>query len=229
MVLITLENISIEAKDSKIIRNLNAEIESREFVAITGPSGSGKSTLLKFLAQLLSPNLKTSGRYCFQGQDVRDINPLDLRKQVSYCFQSPTLFGTTVRDNLAFPYEIRKVPFDEAKAVLYLTQLSLPATYLDKSITELSGGEKQRVALIRNVLIQPKVLLLDEVTSALDATTREVFWQWLSRYREETGVTIMMISHHEQEQAKADRQIALISRYSAATSGVETKEDHSND
>lgn len=178
-------------------------------LAITGPSGSGKSTLLKYLAQLQSPNLKTDGEYLFKGQNVMDLDPIKLRQDISYCFQSPTLFGETVRDNLQFGYDIRNLDFDEVKAKELLGHVELPTSYLDKDISTLSGGEKQRVALIRNVQFRPDVLLLDEITSALDAHTQRTILAWLDTYRKENNVTIVMVSHNENEQNLADRKIEL--------------------
>lgn len=207
--LIEVKQLNIKSQEKLIIQDFSLELQSGEFVAITGPSGSGKSTILKYLAQLLDPNLNCSGQYLFEGQNVDEMNPIELRKQVSYCFQSPNLFGESVRDNLSFPYDIREQVFNEEKARELLEKLQLPSSYLDKSIHELSGGEKQRVALIRNLLFEPKVLLLDEVTSALDLDTREKIWQGLSRLRKEKDIALVMVSHHESEQDLADRRLQL--------------------
>ena len=207
--LLKIDQLEIKTQNDTIIDNLSFEIESGDFVAFVGPSGSGKSTILKFLSQLLGPNLHVQGSYYFEGQDVCQINPMELRKEVSYCFQSPSLFGDSVRDNLEFPYKIRSMAFDEDKAKACLEKLKLPASYLNKSINELSGGEKQRVALIRNLLFEPKVLLLDEVTSALDTVTRDHIWQGLNQFRQDNNITIIMVSHHESEQKMADKKIEL--------------------
>src|SRR5699024_268385 len=138
-----------------------------------------------------------------------DLDPIKLRQDISYCFQSPTLFGETVRDNLQFGYDIRNLDFDEVKAKELLGHVELPTSYLDKDISTLSGGEKQRVALIRNVQFRPDVLLLDEITSALDAHTQRTILAWLDTYRKENNVTIVMVSHNENEQNLADRTIEL--------------------
>ena len=90
------------------------------------------------------------------------------RRASSYCFQQPTLFGETVADNLAFPYQIRKQVMDTKRVVTALNNVGLSERTLHQPIIELSGGERQRVALIRNILFLPKVLLLDEVTAGLD-------------------------------------------------------------
>lgn len=207
--LIHIDHLSIETNNQPIIKDLSFNVQANEILTINGPSGSGKSTLLKYLAQLHNPSLVTKGDYFFKDQHVLDLDPIELRQNVSYCFQAPTLFGATVRDNLQFSYEIRNMDFDEAKAKELLSHVQLPKSYLDKDITTLSGGEKQRVALIRNVQFRPDILLLDEITSALDSDTRKIIWEWLDQYRKENNVTVILVSHIEKEQQLADRIITL--------------------
>lgn len=207
MPLLEITDLSFEVDGKKILKDMNLSLEKCDFLSITGPSGSGKSTLLKIVATILS---KTDGEIRYQGKPIESYEPTEYRKEVSYCFQSPVLFGETVQDNLAFPYLIRDVGFDEEKAAEYLKMVGLPDSYLGKSINSLSGGEKQRVALIRNVLFQPEILLLDEVTSALDEENRQIIWKWLQEMREKTDMTILMISHNDKEAALADKQIHIV-------------------
>lgn len=207
MSLLEINSLSFEIADKKILEDIQFTIEEGEFLSITGPSGSGKSTLLKIIATILS---KTSGEILYNGKSIESYEPTEYRKEVSYCFQSPVLFGETVQDNLAFPYVIRQMEFDEVKAVAYLKTVGLPEDYLNKPITSLSGGEKQRIALIRNVLFPPKILLLDEVTSALDEENRQIIWRWLHDLRQKTEMTILMISHNEEEASLADKQIHIV-------------------
>lgn len=207
MSLLEINSLSFEIADKKILEDIQFTIEEGEFLSITGPSGSGKSTLLKIIATILS---KTSGEILYNGKSIDSYEPTEYRKEVSYCFQSPVLFGETVQDNLAFPYVIRQMEFDEVKAVAYLKTVGLPEDYLNKPITSLSGGEKQRIALIRNVLFPPKILLLDEVTSALDEENRQIIWRWLHDLRQKTEMTILMISHNEEEASLADKQIHIV-------------------
>lgn len=203
--LLNIKNYSVKAKDKTLVHGINLAIEKGEFVAITGPSGTGKSTLLKGIVELLDTNLTTEGEILYKGKSVTEYDPIELRQAITYTVQSPQLFGQTVRDNLKFPYDIRDQVFDEERAIQTLQNVGLDKSFLDKSIDTLSGGEKQRVALIRNVQFTPDVLLLDEVTSALDKPTREAIWKWLSDYQAEHDTTILMISHLEEEQALTDR------------------------
>ena len=220
--LIELNQISIFSEKKEIIRDFNLEVEAGDFVAINGPSGSGKSTLLKLMAQLLSTNLSYSGEYILKGKDSKQWDPIKLRQTVSYCYQSPNLFGHTVYDNLNFPYAIRDESFDEQRVLQYLENVKLDPSYLHKSIHELSGGEKQRIALVRNVQFQPDVLLLDEVTSALDNRTRLDIWEWLDQYRAENGTTFIMISHHDDQQ-RAEKTVTI---EKLTTRDKDKEEDH---
>lgn len=208
--IIKVDNLSIANQRQAIINQLSFEIQQGEFVSITGQSGSGKSTVLKFLAQLNDPTLKVSGSYQLLGKDVNDYSPIELRQIVSYFYQTPSLFGDTVRDNLAFPYEIRHEEFDEQRAIEMLNNVDLSQSFLDKNIKSLSGGERQRVALIRNLMYPSKVLLLDEISSALDFNTRQIIWSWLERYRQEHGATILMVSHLDEEHEMTDRKIEIV-------------------
>ena len=207
MALLEMEHLSFVSDGKVILDDISYSLEEGEFLSITGPSGSGKSTLLKIIATILS---RTEGEIRYQGKSLDEYVPTEYRKEVSYTFQTPVLFGKIVRDNLAFPYEIRKKEFDEKKAVAYLESVGLPKEYLNKEINTLSGGEKQRVALIRNVLFQPKILLLDEVTSALDEANRQIIWKWLQEMRNHSDMTIIMVSHNEEESSLADKNIHIV-------------------
>lgn len=187
-------------EEQKILDAITLSVEKGSRTTITGPSGSGKSTLLKIVASLITP---TKGQVLFHEQNIISLTPESYRMQVSYCFQQPTLFGKTVRDNVKFPYEVRKKTFQESHVLSLLEQVKLPKTYLDKKITELSGGEKQRVALIRNVLFLPEVLLLDEVTAGLDEESKQIVNQWLLRLNQEQHVTLIRVTHDTEEIAQS--------------------------
>ncbi len=136
------------------------------------------------------------------------IHYLTVRKWPIF-FQNATLFDQTVRDNVSFPYEIREKEFDEEKCTAMLERVKLDRSYLDKPIKDLSGGEKQRVALVRNLLFQPEVLLLDEVTSSLDAENKEIIYSMLDELNEKESITILSVTHDEREIDKADRVLTI--------------------
>lgn len=205
--ILSLDHIGLKSSGDCILKGISFNIEKGEKIVISGPSGSGKSTLLKIIGSILSP---TEGRILYKNQSIEAIEPTKYRKEVSYFFQNASLFDQTVRDNLSFPYLIRGETFSEEKARGYLEQVKLQSTDLDKPIKELSGGEIQRVALIRNLLFEPELLLLDEITSALDQKNSEIILALIERLNREKGKTILMVTHDQKQIAKADRLICLM-------------------
>ncbi|WP_125766945.1 ABC transporter ATP-binding protein [Lapidilactobacillus wuchangensis] len=195
MAILTLKNVSYTVDQQQIIPDLNLTVAANDFLTITGPSGCGKSTLLKLIASLATP---TSGEIIFAGKNQLDYERPLYRQQVSYCFQQPTLFDQTVRDNLQLPFEIRQQDFDQARVTNYLELVALPANFIDKKITDLSGGERQRVALIRNLIFPPKILLLDEVTAGLDSRSKEIV-QDLIRQLTQDKITLIQVTHDSDE------------------------------
>lgn len=136
------------------------------------------------------------------------IDPLTYRRNVSYCFQQPSLFGEKVSDNLSFPYEIRNFKVDQERVYQLLRDVNLGAEYLAKDINSLSGGEKQRVALIRNLVFLPKVLLLDEVTTGLDQASKEIVHHLIDQVHRK-GVTIVQVTHDQGEIESAQHIIQI--------------------
>lgn len=204
--ILALDGIHYQIEDQVILDAVSFTLKPGEFKLITGPSGCGKSTLLKIVSSLLSP---TRGNIIFGGKNIEAISPEEYRKQVSYCFQTPALFGNTVYDNLALPYQIRKLKPDEHKLRRDLLQLALPDSLLEKGINELSGGEKQRISLIRNLQFMPKVLLLDEITSALDEDNKRNVNELIQRLVAEQNLAVLWVTHDKGEIAHADEVITL--------------------
>jgi putative ABC transport system ATP-binding protein len=204
--ILVLDDIHYQIGDAVILDSVSFTLKPGEFKLIAGPSGCGKSTLLKIVSSLISP---TRGCILFDGQSIDDIAPEEYRKQVSYCFQTPSLFGATVYDNLALPYQIRKLKPDEQKMQRDLERLALPGNMLKKGINELSGGEKQRITLIRNLQFMPKVLLLDEITSALDEDNKRNVNALIHRLVAEQGLAVLWVTHDKDEISHADDVITL--------------------
>ncbi|WOI97407.1 iron efflux ABC transporter ATP-binding subunit FetA [Citrobacter koseri] len=204
--LLQLRKVGYQAGATKILNNISFMLNAGEFKLITGPSGCGKSTLLKIVASLISPD---TGDILFEGKEIATLKPETYRQQVSYCAQTPVLFGDTVYDNLIFPWQIRnKTP--EPKAFLAdLAQFELPETILQKNITALSGGEKQRISLIRNLQFLPQVLLLDEITSALDEHNKENVNDIIHRYVRDKNIAVLWVTHDKDEINHADNVITI--------------------
>ncbi|MBS6572369.1 MAG: iron ABC transporter ATP-binding protein FetA [Klebsiella michiganensis] len=204
--ILRLENVGFQADGVTILNEINFQLRAGEFKLITGPSGCGKSTLLKIIASLQSP---TSGSIFFAGKDINDLTPETYRQQVSYCAQTPALFGDSVYDNLIFPWQIRQKQPDPKALVADLARFGLAKNTLEKSIYELSGGEKQRVSLIRNLQFLPQVLLLDEITSALDESNKKNVNEIIHRYASEKNIAVLWVTHDSNEIAHADEVITL--------------------
>ena len=205
MAILKLRNVAYQAGQKQILQNVSFEVEEGAFLTLIGPSGAGKSTILKLIANLINP---TSGKIFFREKDIMKIYPLIYRRSVSYCFQQPSLFGEKVADNLSFPYEVRKQAVDRKRLLQLLHEVSLEADYLDKDVTSLSGGEKQRIALIRNLFFLPEVLLLDEVTTGLDEDNKAIVHQLIERVHQQ-GVTIIQVTHDQDEITAAQNIIRI--------------------
>lgn len=216
----TVRNVGYDHENQVILHDVSFDVAEGDFLTIAGPSGSGKSTLLKILATLAT---QTSGEILREGAPIESYDKVAYRREVSYCFQQPRLFGDTVRDNFEFPFSIRKTPFDEELVRRHLRQMKLEESKLDASISSLSGGEKQRVALIRNVLFPPKALLLDEITAGLDVQTKEVITGIIADLNEQRGITVVSVTHDEGEIAAARQLLTLRGGTVAQTKAGEQK------
>ena len=205
-ILLQLKNVAWQAGATQILNNICFDLRAGEFKLITGQSGCGKSTLLKIVASLISPS---SGEILFEGKEISTLKPEAYRQQVSYCAQTPALFGDTVYDNLIFPWQIRDKRPEPDVFLEDLARFQLPETILKKNINELSGGEKQRVSLIRNLQFLPKILLLDEITSALDESNKRNVNELIHHYVRDKKIAVLWVTHDKDEINHADNVITL--------------------
>lgn len=207
MALLELSNISYIVKDKSIISDVSLSVNQGDYITIVGPSGSGKSTLLKLCSDLISP---TSGTITYNDRPLTAIDPESYRRKVGYCFQRPYLFAKTVRRNILFPYDIRGLKPDMSRIEYLFDLLHMPLNYMERRNDELSGGEMQRICLIRSLIFEPKVLLLDEVTSALDATNTSIVENVIDELHKK-GITIISITHNEEQSLRiANRRITIV-------------------
>ena len=181
----------------KALKDVNFSVEEGEFVAIMGESGSGKSTLLNILATL---DTASGGRVVLDGKNLADIKESQLaafrRKHLGFVFQDFNLLDTfTVRDNIYLPLVLskEKVSVMESRIEPLAKQLNI-SDLLDKFPYELSGGQKQRVAAARALITQPKLVLADEPTGALDSKNSEEMMKLFERINQ-NGQTILMVTH----------------------------------
>jgi len=204
--LLDFQDVSFINDGKTILKNLSFVVEAGDYISIIGPSGSGKSTLLRLCSHLISP---TGGNIFYKGVNMNKYVPTELRKSIAYCSQLPYLFGNNVKENLDFPFSVRKMPFNEGRVKELFSLFNIPFTFLNADVQNLSGGEKQRISLVRTLLFLPEVLLLDEVTSALDAeNTRMVLNAIFTLNR--NGITILWITHNPEQSKKYANKILTL-------------------
>lgn len=206
MSLLEFKDVSFSNNGQVILRNISINIDQGDFISIVGPSGSGKSTFLKLCSHLLSPS---EGSISCNGKDLTEYQPTKLRKQIVYCFQTPYLFGDTVLQNIIFPFSIRNIKPDQHRIDELFSTFQMTTDFLNKDVTNLSGGEKQRIALIRSLLFRPEILLLDEITSALDSDNTKIVEDVISSLNNE-GVTILWITHSPEQIRKYANKVLTI-------------------
>lgn len=180
-------------------------ISSNETTCIVGESGSGKTTLLKLLNHMVNYN---QGTITYRGEDLKNLDPINLRREVILLPQTPVIFPGTVRDNLliGLAFSGRK-PVDDNRLLEEMEYAGLDKR-LDEEAEPLSGGEKQRLALIRVILMEPNVLLLDEPTSALDEGTELSIIEYINNYLKAKDKTLIMVTHsRELAKSMGDRMV----------------------
>lgn len=206
MPLLEFQNVFFANDGKTILKNISVQIEKNDFISIVGPSGSGKSTFLKLCSYLISP---TKGSIFFMNQNFTAYVPTELRKNITYCFQTPCLFGNTVIDNINFPFSIRNSKPDQKRITSLFSMFHMTTTYLNKDVRSLSGGEKQRISLIRSLVFKPKILLLDEITSALDGENTKIVETVINTLNKE-GMTILWVTHNPEQNRKYATKVLSI-------------------
>ncbi len=213
--MLDVKNVSYCIDDQRILDRVSFRVDQGEAIAVVGPSGSGKSTLLRIVADLISP---TEGTIRFKNEPYETYEPEALRQRISYLPQSVELFGDTIRDNLIFPSHARKEGFDKSRAKFLLDAMGLKKYKLSDSVHHMSGGEKQRVTIARQLMFKPDLLLLDEATSALDDINSKKIEKFIFDLVKE-GMSVMWITHNtEQSHRHFHRQLEI-------TNGTITKEE----
>ncbi|MDO4432109.1 MAG: ABC transporter ATP-binding protein [Aerococcaceae bacterium] len=205
--MITFDSIKIKYGDFTAIDNLNLKIEEGEFFTFLGPSGCGKSTTLRALVGFLDP---AEGDIFVNDQAVTHLDPE--KRGIGIVFQSYALFPTmTVYDNIAFGLKVKKVPNDVIKAKVneVAAKIKISDAQLSRNVSELSGGQQQRVALARALVLEPKILCLDEPLSNLDAKLRVDLRKELKRLQKELGITTLYVTHDQEEALTLSDRIAV--------------------
>lgn len=202
---VSLENLTLAYGKTVAVEALTLGIRKGELIALLGPSGCGKTTTMRAIAGLLSPK---AGKISIDGRDVTRLAPS--RREVGLVFQSYALFPhLSVFENVAFGLRLRREKDLEAKVMAGLATVGL-TDFAKRMVPDLSGGQQQRVSLARSLVMQPKVLLLDEPLSNLDARLRLEMRSELQRVQKETGITMVFVTHDQSEAlALADRIVLM--------------------
>jgi spermidine/putrescine transport system ATP-binding protein len=205
---VTVEGISKSFGDFDVLKNVSMNIKQGEFFSLLGPSGCGKTTLLRIIAGFEYPDF---GGVTMDGANVLPLPPN--RRQVNTIFQNYALFPhCNVFENVAFPLRLKHTPraLVEQKVEEYLRLVQLES-HARKKPNQLSGGQKQRVAIARALINEPKVLLLDEPLSALDAKLRQHMLIELDQIHDKIGITFIYVTHDQQEALSVSDRIAVLS------------------
>ena len=204
---LSLKNISKKYKDKEILKNISFDIKEGELVCILGPSGCGKTTLLNIIGGFVSD---FSGDVLLSDENINNIPPE--KREIATVFQSYGLFThKNVIDNVSYGLKLLKIDKNtrENRAKEMLEKVAL-AGYEKKKIKELSGGEQQRVAIARSMVLNPKLLLLDEPLSNLDVHLRDVMRKEIKRIQKQFGVTMIIVTHDQEDAFKlADRVVVI--------------------
>ncbi|HEL1623044.1 TPA: ABC transporter ATP-binding protein [Streptococcus suis] len=210
--MIDYQNVSLTCKVSgPILKNLTFDIQEGEFFVLIGPSGSGKTTTLKLINRLIE---QTEGEVFFQGKRLKDFDLRELRLETGYVLQQIALFpNMTVAENISLIPEMKGLGKEEilTRTRELLTKVGLePDSYLDRLPKDLSGGEKQRIGILRAIIANPKVLLMDEPFSALDPISKAQLQDLIKELHEEFKMTTVFVTHDMDEAVKLADRICLM-------------------
>jgi putative ABC transport system ATP-binding protein len=187
------QKLSYVVAGNMLVDDVNLQVYPGEVLAVIGPSGAGKSSFLRLLNRLDEP---TAGTVLLNGQDYRALTPQELRRRVGMVMQTPFLFPGTVAANVAFGPKQAAEPLDADQIATLLERVGLPG-YEHRDVTNLSGGEAQRVSIARALANRPEVLLLDEPTSALDELSARGIEHLLVSLNRERGMTCVIVTHNK--------------------------------
>ncbi len=188
----------------KVIDSICTQFQKGMIYNIIGPSGAGKTSFLRLLNRLDEP---TDGMILFHDKLLVSYPPTEIRRKINLLFQTPYLFDGSIRSNLEYCCENREIEYYEN----ILEKVGLRSSYINHNTSELSEGEKQRVALARSLTLDPEILLLDEPTSALDPTYSRKIEELILSLSSEFGLTVIIVTHNpEQALRLGGRSLLLV-------------------
>ena len=213
---VSVRHLQKNYSGTTVFSDINCEIKKGEFVTLLGPSGCGKSTLLRCIAGLTSVD---GGKILLEDQDLVPLSPQ--KRGIGMVFQSYALFpNMTVEQNVAFGLRMQKVNSDDSqKRVAEVLKLVELQEFAARYPHQLSGGQCQRVALARSLVTRPRLLLLDEPLSALDARIRKHLREQIRQIQRELGLTTIFVTHDQEEALTMSDRIFLMNQGKIVQSG----------
>ncbi|MEB2298304.1 ABC transporter ATP-binding protein [Lysinibacillus xylanilyticus] len=213
--MLELKNISKNYKNKKVLMNINLNIQPGEIVSLLGPSGCGKTTLLNIILGLTQ---QTDGQLFYNGQDISKQSMQD--RGFNIVFQDFALFPhLSAYDNIVYGLKNKKEGMSKMEVQEYIDFLEL-TPHLHKKIHELSGGQKQRVSIARTLVMQPKILLLDEPLSALDGVIKESIKERIQSIARQFNLTTIIVTHDPEEALTLSDKVLIINEGTVSQFGT---------
>ncbi|GIO60252.1 ABC transporter ATP-binding protein [Paenibacillus cineris] len=200
-----------------IFSQIAGTVPAGEKIVFVGPSGQGKSTLLRILGLLDEAD---SGEMVLLGKPLHEWNPQAWRMNVCYVSQTPVMLEGSIEDNLRTVSRLHHTEYDPPYAAHLMSSVGLGDMDLSKEASTLSGGEKQRVALVRSLLLRPKLLLLDEITSSLDDVSKYAVERLITDINRQEGTGYVWISHDRDQAARIGGRVWLLSNGNLSEGGI---------
>ena len=226
--IIELENVKKYFKDIKAVDDLSFQVKKGELFAFLGVNGAGKSTTISMICGTLC---KDSGKIFVNGKDI-DKDKESILADIGVVFQNSVLdFQLTVKDNLYIKASYYGLTKQQTK--MRIEQLSTVLNFkdlLNRTVANLSGGQRRRIDIARALLNEPKILILDEPTTGLDPQTRKLLWEVISKYRKEKNLTVFLTTHYMEEASDADYVVIIDSgKIVAKGTPIELKNKYTGD
>lgn len=196
--------------EALLFSRVSGALAHHDRITLLGSSGQGKSTLLRILSLLDAPD---EGDIRLEGVSCAKINPIEWRKAVCYVAQQAVMLPGSIEDNLRTVHHLHRIPYDAPLVRRLLAQAGLEAIDLGKNAADLSGGEKQRVALIRSLLLRPKILLLDEITASLDQSNAQRVEMLLQEWHRQEGTGMIWVTHQLEQAARISDVVWFMGRH----------------
>ncbi|EOT38353.1 MULTISPECIES: betaine/proline/choline family ABC transporter ATP-binding protein [Enterococcus] len=210
--MIEFQHVTKIYKGGKVaVEDVNLSFNKGEFICFIGTSGSGKTTCMRMINRMNEP---TKGKVLINDKDVKDVNPVELRRQIGYVIQNIGLMPhMTIRENITLVQKLMKVDEETRKqtAEKMIDLVELPREMLDRYPAELSGGQQQRIGVVRALAANQDIILMDEPFGALDPITRDALQDLVKDLQERLGKTIVFVTHDMDEALKLANRIVIMS------------------